>query len=67
MLEEVLGLQLSATVCAVLLPWLEVEPVTPVPDTFRETGELVALLVTVIVPAALPAAFGANTICRVVL
>jgi len=67
MLEEVLGLQLSATVCAVLLPWLEVEPVTPVPDTFRETGELVALLVTVIVPAALPAAFGVNTICRVVL
>ena len=37
---------------------------TPVPDTFREPGELLALLVTVTVPVTLPAALGENSTFR---
>src|SRR6516164_8035438 len=56
MFAEVLATQVSATECVVAA--------TPVPDTFREPGELLALLVTVTVPVTLPAALGAKSTLR---
>ena len=58
-LEDVLPAQLSPTEWPVLL--------MPAPLTAIDGGVFVALLTTVTVPANVPVAFGANTMCIVVL
>ena len=63
MLVEALAFQLSATECCEPPPPANRLP-TPVPETLKETGELLALLVTVTVPVTLPEALGAKSTCR---
>jgi len=57
MTVDVLGVQVKAT------EWLSAA--TPVPDSAMESGELVALLATDMLPVALPAADGENVAVKV--